>query len=141
MAGEYWWITWVTRVAFFTSPTTLASGRSGKASRSSQSTLYMANSLCSKSTSIDGWKLAICRHSSEPMEPPAPVTSTTLPVSSSCRPASSSVTASRFIRSSTATLRIFGEASLPPATLSSDGTVSTDTLARLQISTTRRRTL
>ena len=73
-AGEYWCITWFTRSGLLMSPTMLATGISGKSSRNCSSTLYIAYSFISKSTSIDGWNAAICRQSSLPMDPPAPVT-------------------------------------------------------------------
>src|SRR6266850_2514641 len=50
---------------------------------------------------------------------------TTWPVSSSCSPAMSSVTSSRFIRSSTATLRMRAGGPLPPPTFNV-GTVITE---------------
>jgi hypothetical protein len=46
-AGEYWCITWFTRRAFLMSPTMLATGISGNASRSCSSSLYIAYSFIS----------------------------------------------------------------------------------------------
>ena len=49
-------------------------------SRSSCSIVYSANSELSSKTSLLGSSAMIWRHSSEPMEPPAPLTITDLPV-------------------------------------------------------------
>jgi hypothetical protein len=65
----------------------------------------MLNSDTSTQTSRAAPKRAICRHSSEPIEPPAPVTSTVWPENSSARPATSSATGARPSRSSSSILR------------------------------------
>src|SRR6267378_2642006 len=66
---------------------------------------YSANSEISNSTMRAGAKRAIWRHSSAPMDPPAPVTRTVLPSRKACRPASSSWTGSRPSRSSSSMAR------------------------------------
>ena len=68
-------------------------------------TVYKANSLSSTSSSLVGSSLMIWRHSSLPMDPPAPVTSTTLPRiflsisnglgGTASRPSKSSISSSR----------------------------------------------
>ena len=78
----------------------------------------------SNSTSRAGRKRAIWRQSSAPIEPPAPVTSTTRLPSQSARPALSSTTGSRPSRSSSSTLRIVVSARRPLIRSSYDGTVS-----------------
>ena len=60
--------------------------------RNSCSMLYKAYSFSSNRTRRSGSNFAIWRASSEPIEPPAPVTITTLPVRSRCSPPSSSTT-------------------------------------------------
>ena len=94
----------------------------------------------SNSTSRAGRKRAICRHSSAPIEPPAPVTSTTRLPSHSASPALSSTTGSRPSRSSSSTLRIVVSAERPLIRSSYDGTVSASRPFAAQISATRRRT-
>ena len=64
-----------------------------------------AGSDRSTSSSRDGAKRATCRASSDPIDPPAPVTITTLPPRNPTRSCSSSDTVSRCSRSSTRTSR------------------------------------
>ena len=88
-----------------TSPTTGTIESEGHASHSSRSTVYSAGSDRSTSSSRDGEKRATCRASSAPIDPPAPVTITTLPPRNPTRSCSSSDTVSRCSRSSTRTSR------------------------------------
>ena len=82
----------------------------------------------------------MCRQSSAPIEPPAPVTITTRLPSHSPSPALSRTTGSRPSRSSSSIVRIVVSAERPLIRSSYDGTVSTSIPASAQISATRRRT-
>ena len=113
--------------------------------RSCSSSCWMLNRLssaCSTSTSFDGCIDAICRLSSEPIDPPAPVTSTTWPVRYAAMPCRSTSIGSRPSTSSTRTSRIWlaSVPASPPPSMSSciDGRIRTFTFAARHFSTTRR---
>ena len=126
--------------ACLTSPTTQTSGSSGKASASEIWISYSAASEMSHRTSRAGRKRAICLQSSAPIEPPAPVTSTTRLPSHSPSPALSRTTGSRPSRSSSSTLRIVVRSERPLMSSSYEGTVSASSPAAAQTSAARRRT-
>ena len=63
-----------------TLPSTAAADTPWCSCRSSICILYRFSSPASRSTSLPGEKRRICRHSSEPMDPPAPVIKTVFPV-------------------------------------------------------------
>ena len=120
-----------TRSASRTSPTRQAKLNAGNNCFKSCSMVYSANSLCSNSTSLSGEKRATWRQISEPIDPPAPVIITTLPLSKPCNPASSSTTGSRPSRSSSSIARNCDTATLPLIKSSNEGTVRTFNLAWL----------
>ena len=89
---------------------------SGRVRRISPSISKSANSARSTSRIFAGWKRATCRTSSEPIEPPAPVTMTRLPARNWPSCASSRYTGSRPSRSSIWTLRMRVTCTLPWST-------------------------
>jgi hypothetical protein len=93
----------------------------------------------SNSTRRAGMKRTIWRHSSEPIEPPAPVTSTFLPFRKPLNCASSSCTGSRPSRSSSSTWRSCETLTLPETMSEYAGTVITRKPAAWQISSARLR--
>ena len=109
-------------------------------SANSCSIVYRLYSFRSSSTSRRGANRAIWRASSAPIEPPAPVTMTTRPLSHSRRPPVSSVTGSRPSRSSSSTWRSCDTVTRPLTRSSYDGTVSTRNPACVHCSSARRRT-
>ena len=100
-----------TRSRSRTSPISARSGKSGKRSRISISMEYRLNSPLSSSASCDGPSAAICRVSSAPMVPPAPVTSTDKPFTSSAMAPRSRAACGRPSRSSMA----MGRSSILPS--------------------------
>ena len=90
---------------------------------------YRPNSLWSSNSNLEGLNLRICRHNSLPMEPPAPVTSTCLPLIQRVSKSARGGTASRPNKSSMATSLISSRRALPLAISANDGTVCTCTFS------------
>ena len=103
-------ITWSRRVRSRTSPSTAARGKSGNRSLISRSMLYSRYSALSSSVIRAGEKPAICRTSSAPIEPPAPVTRTRRP---SIRRRMMARSSFAWVRPSRSSMAI-GRTSIPP---------------------------
>ncbi|MNQ97640.1 hypothetical protein D3C85_1132960 [compost metagenome] len=87
--------------------------------------LYRLNSLCSNRISEVGAWVRICRHSSEPIDPPAPVTITTLLPMQRWKSSGRGATASRPSRSAISTSWISSTLTRPLARSMKPGTLRT----------------
>ena len=140
-AGRYFSKTWRIFVALPASASTAAVAWKSRSSTSSRSISKRPGSPLSTSTSRVGPMRAIWRQSSEPIEPPAPVTSTTSPERYPAIEARSASTGSRPRRSSTSTGRIWPARLRSPVMRSwSAGSVLTGTFSTRATSTMRSRT-
>ena len=95
--------------------------------RISFSITYKLCSHCSRRTKRVGPACTILRHNSEPIEPPAPVTSTLLPAMCRCINSSLAVTGVRPSKSSTFTGRSCPTDAVPSSSSANVGTVNTRT--------------
>ena len=111
---------------------------SGHAPRSSRSMSKSTNSARSTSSSVPTPNRATCRASSEPIDPPAPVTITVFPVRKLRSSSSSSFTASRPSRSSISTSRMALISTDPLRIWYSPGMICALTGMLSQIATIRR---
>ena len=120
------------------SPTTWVRGRSGWLSPRSSPRSRAGSRSGPGRPAGPGAKRASCRHSSEPMDPPAPVTRTVRPRTRPAIPSKSMTTGSRPSKSSIRTSRIWPSAPLPAMKSEIAGTVRHSTPASWQNSTTCR---